>query len=203
MSNRPSSSPASIPGHRAALGIEPATSPWDALGSAQTEPADPFSLVTPAGSAPLREPTPAAPGGTLDALEQLKREAEAVLRDPDYVGMHAGAGHAGTWAPPAEADPQPLRTLAHEASGADGLMDLLDGAGRIDAVLGPLEPVDRHQFFADAHTPDVLRLFAGNIVPTRRRDVSATLTRREHHLVSMDSAYRPVPAQTQEPDHEA
>lgn len=203
MSNRPSTPPAPVPSHGASLDIEPASPPWDALGGAQMEPSDPFSLLMPAGSTPLREPMPEAPGGTLDALEQLKREAESALRDPDYVGTQARADHAGTWALPAEADPHPLRTLAHEASGADGLMDLLHGAGRIDAVFGPLEPVDRHQFFAIARSPDVLRLFAGDIVPTRRCDVSAALTRREHHLVSMDSAYRPVPAQTSGPDHEA
>jgi len=181
--------------------------PWESSG--QREAADPFALLMPAGGSAARladAPEAHEAPEANDVLERLKREAEAVLRDPDYVSAHAAhmsSGAASTWALPTEGDPSPLQTLAREAASDDSLMDMLDAAGHINALIGAPESRGDQQLFTIAQAPDVLRLFAGDIVPTRRRDVTAPLTRREHHLVSMDSAYRPAQAQTPEPEHDA
>jgi hypothetical protein len=82
-------------------------------------------------------------------------------------------------------------------------MDMLDAEGHLDALIGTSAPLDGKQFYAIAPAPDVLRLFAGDIAPTPRREVTAPLTRREHHLISMDSAYRPAQAQRPGYDHDA
>ncbi|EON19558.1 hypothetical protein C265_11886 [Cupriavidus sp. GA3-3] len=174
--------------------------PWDALGGTQPDGADPFSLVKPAGGAGT---TAAAGPEPADVLDQLKREAEAALRDPNYVSAHASSNAASTAPIPAEGEPKPLQTLAREANHADSLMDMLDTAGHIDSLIGSRESLEEHELFSTPAAPDVLSLFAGDIAPTRRRDVTALLTRREHHLVSMDSAYRPAPALPPDPGHDA
>ncbi|MFJ4293199.1 TagK domain-containing protein [Cupriavidus sp. NPDC089707] len=173
--------------------------PGDAFGGTRPDDADPFSLVRPASS----ERTADAAADPSDVLEQLKREAEAALRDPNYVNTQAEAITGSAAEVPVEVDANPLRTLARRANHADTLMDMLDVAGHIDALIGPVESLDEHQLFSVAPAPDVLWLFAGDIAPTGRRDLSAPLTRREHHLVSMDSAYHPAQAQMPEPDHDA
>jgi len=175
--------------------------PRDALNAAGPDATDPFSSVRPIGgglthayaSAPVGEPT-----DPLDPLDPLKREAEAALRDPAYVSAYARSRPGAARAVAAELDPQPAQTLTSQAGSAASLFDMLDGSNREAAMFGPLAPVEAHPFFAVPHAPDVLRLFAGDIVPPQRRAVAAPLTRREHHLVSMDSAFRPAPAQAQE-----
>ncbi|CAG9170673.1 hypothetical protein LMG23992_01715 [Cupriavidus laharis] len=176
---------------------------WPWWSAAHPEAADPFSLLPQAAGGVV--PQTDARGST-DVLEQIKREAEAVLRDPDYVSAHAAlpdSGAASTGTLPGKGDPGPLRPFAHKAASDGSLMDMLDVARHIDVLLGAPGSPDDQQFFAVAPAPDVLRLFAGDIVPTRRRDVAVPLTRREHHLISMDSAYRPAQAQTPESDHDA
>ncbi|SCU75138.1 conserved hypothetical protein [Cupriavidus necator] len=174
--------------------------PWDALGGPQPDAADPFSLVKPAAGAGTTE---AAAPDPADVLDRLKCDAEAALRDPNYVSAHTGFNATSTAPIPAEGDRKPLQTLAREANHADSLMDMLDTAGHIDSLIGSGESLEGHELFSTPAAPDVLWLFAGDIAPTRRRDVTAPLTRREHHLVSMDSAYRPAPALTPDPDHDA
>ncbi|AJG18133.1 hypothetical protein RR42_m0721 [Cupriavidus basilensis] len=169
--------------------------------------ADPFSVLRPAAGE--RAAQAAAPDRT-DVIEQLKRQAEAALRDPDYVSTHAeastGAASAVS-AVPAQIARNPLQMLAREAGDAHSLMDMLATASHANTLIGSPQTQDDHPFFVIPPAPDVLWLFAGDIVPTRRRDVAAPLTRREHHLISMDSAYRPAQAQTQtqtpEPDPDA
>ncbi|MDR3455777.1 MAG: TagK domain-containing protein [Rhodoferax sp.] len=182
--------------------------PWDALGGMHPGTADPFSLLKPAAGE--RTAQTAAPDRT-DVLEQLKREAEAALRDPDYLSAHPEATTGAASVVPAQTAQNPLQRLAREADHAHSLMDMLATAGHINALIGSPQTLDDYPFFVMPPAPDVLWLFAGDIVPTRRRGVAAPLTRREHHLVSMDSAYRPAQAQTQtqtqtqkpEPDHGA
>ncbi|MHA7679294.1 TagK domain-containing protein [Cupriavidus sp. PET2-C1] len=178
--------------------------PWDALGGMHPGTADPFSVLRPAAGE--RTAQAAAPDRT-DVIEQLKREAEAALRDPDYVSAHLEATTGAASGVPAEIARNPLQTLAREADDAHSLMDMLATAGHINALIDSPQPLDDHPLFVIPPAPDVLWLFAGDIVPTRRRDVAAPLTRREHHLISMDSAYRPAQAQAQaqtpEPDHGA
>ncbi|UDM49826.1 TagK domain-containing protein [Cupriavidus sp. MP-37] len=174
--------------------------PWDAPGRTQPDAADPFSLVKPAGGAGT---TAAAAPDPADVLDRLKREAEAALCDPNYVSAHASF-HATSTAPiPAQGDPKPLQALAREANHADSLMDMLGTAGRIDSLIGSQQSLEGQELFSPPAAPDVLWLFAGDIAPARRRDVTAPLTRREHHLVLMDSAYRPALAQTPDSDHDA
>ncbi|MGO4156931.1 TagK domain-containing protein [Cupriavidus sp. YAF13] len=175
---------------------------WDALGGMHPGTADPFSVLRPAAGE--RTAQAAAPDRT-DVIEQIKREAEAALRDPDYVSAHAEASTGAASVVPAQIARNPLQTLAREADDAHSLMDMLATAGHINALIGSPQPLDDHPLFVIPPAPDVLWLFAGDIVPTRRRDVAAPLTRREHHLISMDSAYRPAQAQAQtpEPDHGA
>lgn len=137
-----------------------------------------------------------------DALARLMLEAEAVLRDPDYVSGYDALHDAGTeaHAPLAGYDPNPLQTLARETASTDRLMDMLDVAGHIDACIGAADAADDCKLLALAREPDVLRLFAGDIGCAQGRAATAGLTRREHHLVSMDSAY--CPEREQVPDHE-
>ncbi|WP_254601883.1 TagK domain-containing protein [Cupriavidus taiwanensis] len=169
--------------------------PWpsDAPGATQPATADPYALVKPAGAC---ADTDAAAADPADVLDQLKREAEAALRDPDYVSAHAGfaAPTAGPVPVLAEGDAKPLQTPAREANHGDSLLDMLATAGHIDSLLGARATLEDHELFSMPAVPDVLWLFAGDMAPARRRGVTARLTRREHHLVSMDSAYRPAPA---------
>lgn len=182
--------------------------PWDALGGMHPGTADPFSVLRPAAGE--RTAQTAAPDRT-NVLEHLKREAEAALRDPDYVSADLEASTGAASVVPAEIARNPLQRLAREADHTHSLMDMLATAGHINALIGSPQTLDDPPLFVIPPAPDVLWLFAGDIVPTRRRDVAAPLTRREHHLISMDSAYRPAQAQTQtqtqtqkpEPDHGA
>lgn len=190
-----------------ALGFDrDSDTPWprDALGGMPPGTVDPFSMLRPAAGE--RTAQAAAPDPT-DVIEQLKREAEAALRDPDYVSAHLEASTGAASVVPATVTRNPLQMLAHEGNHAGSLMDMLATAGHANALIASPQAVDGHQLFAIPPAPDVLWLFAGDIVPTRRRDVAAPLTRREHHLVSMDSAYRPAQTQAQtqtpEPDHDA
>lgn len=175
--------------------------PWE--GAAYPGAPDPFSLLQQTASSVLPQPVASESTGI---LERLKQEAEAVLRDPDYVSAHAAdpdSGAASTGTLPTKVERSPLQPLAHEAASKGTLTDMLDVSGPVDTLFGAARSPDEQQFFAVAPAPDVLRLFAGDIVPMRRRDVAAPLTRREHHLISMDSAYRPGSAQTREADHDA
>ncbi|NUA32254.1 TagK domain-containing protein [Cupriavidus basilensis] len=174
--------------------------PWDALGGMPPGTADPFSMLRPAAGEHTAQA--AAPDRT-DVIELLKREAEAALRDPDYVSAYLEAGTGAASDVPAAVARNPLQMRSREGNHAGSLMDMLATAGHTNTLIGSQQAEDDHQFFAIPPAPDVLWLFAGDIVPARRRDVAAPLTRREHHLVSMDSAYRPAQTQTPEPDHDA
>lgn len=172
---------------------------WNWLGHSQSDADDPFSLLSPAGRTTLTEPVIKAPTEPVDVLEKLQREAEAALRDPNYVSAHAMAVTASAESVSTKADADPFQSLTHAGQGRDSLLELLDGQASINGLAEPLESLDGHELFKLPPAPDVLRLFAGDIVPMRRQGIAAPLSRREHHLVSMDSAYRPAPAQ--EPGH--
>ncbi|MEM5429621.1 TagK domain-containing protein [Cupriavidus oxalaticus] len=137
-----------------------------------------------------------------DMLARLMLEAETVLRDRDHVGVCDARHDPGARAPvpPAWSDPNPLQTLVREAASADRLIDMLDVAGRIDTCIGAGDAADDCQLFALPRAPDVLWLFAGDIDCAQGRAATAKLTRREHHLVSMDSAY--CPERERAPDNE-
>lgn len=176
---------------------------WHALGQSRADESDAFSLLDPTARTTPAEPVNTAVAEPIDVLEQLQREAEAALRDPNFVSAHAMSVATADEFTPTTRGPDPLLALVRAGRGKDSLLELLDGPASIEGLTEPLETLDGHELFAVRPAPDVLRLFAGDIVPTRQRDIAAPLTRREHHLVSMDSAYRPVQAQAQESDHDA
>lgn len=158
---------------------------------------DPFSILRASSATPLPA-VPDAAAESTDVLAVLSREAAAVLRNPElakvnwYLASPKGelvqpAGHTD--------DPIPADASAKDAS----LLDLLAGPTRIESLIGGPDSLGAPLFVAPA-MPDVLHLFAGDIPVPDRRGIKAALTKREHHLVSMDSAYHPAPAQPQEPN---
>lgn len=174
---------------------------WDMLGHRQPGAGDPFSGLSPLGWSTSTEPVGNAPANSADVLDQLRREAEMALRDPDYVSAHTTAVSTRAEPVSTQASADPLRSLANTEQRQGSLFELLDGPGDLLGVAERFVSLDDHDLFTPSRAPDVLSLFAGDIAPRRSRDISAPLTRREHHLVSMDSAYRP--AQAQESDHDA
>jgi len=172
---------------------------WPIIGNARPGANDLFSLLSPAGRATLSEPIAESPSDPIDVLEQLRREAETALRDPNYVSTHAKTVAVSAEPASAETVADSLQALADAAQGKDNLLELLNDPASIDELAEPLESLDVHELFATPPAADVLQIFAGDIVPTRRQDIAPPLARREHHLVSMDSAFRP--AQAQEAEH--
>lgn len=174
---------------------------WDMLGHRLPGADDPFSGLSSLGGATSTEPIGRAPAKPADVLDQLRREAEMALRDPDYVSVHATAVSTRAEPVSTQASADPLRSLASTGQQQGSLFELLAGPNDIRDVAERFPSLDDHELFAPSPVPDVLHLFAGDITLTRSRDIGAPLARREHHLVSMDSAYRP--AQAQESDHDA
>ncbi|MFK0380191.1 TagK domain-containing protein [Pandoraea sp. NPDC090278] len=173
-----------------------------AIDHLHPDAADPFAELCQGGRTLPPTSKDAVAGEELDVLQELTREANAVLCNQRYVGAHYVA------APPlepqleTETSEDPFRApTGHPAN--ESLLDMLDGPARIDGLIGPLEPLDSYEIFADEPAPDVLHLFAGDIVQGRRTGITAPLTRREHHFISMDSAYRPAQAQSEESEHDA
>jgi len=169
------------------------------LGHSQPDVENTFALLSPIGRTTFTDPAGNASAAPTDVLEQLRREAEAALRDPDYVSPHAMAVAVSATPAFTQASADPLQSMTRAGHGEDSLLELLEGPANLKDVADRLDSLDRHELFAVPHAPDVLRLFAGGLAPTRRQDVAAPLTRRDHHLVSMDSAYRL--AQAQESGH--
>jgi len=171
---------------------------WPIICNAQPGANDLFSLLSPAGRATSTEPIVESPSDPIDVLEQLQREAEDALRDPNHVSTYAIAVAVSAEPASAETVADSLQALADAAQGKDNLLELLDDPASIDGLAEPLESLDVHELFAFSPAADVLQMFAGDIVPTRRQDIAPPLARREHHLVSMDSAFRPAHAQETE-----
>ena len=168
------------------------------LGHAKPDAEDPFALLSPVAGIALAEPLEKESAEPVDVLEELKREADAALRDPNYVSPHAMAVAASAGPVSTQTDADPLQSLTHAGQSEGSLLEILEGPAIISRLADPVDSLEAHDLFATQRVPDVLRLFAGDIVPARRQDIAATLTRREHHLVSMDSAHRL--AQAQEPE---
>lgn len=155
---------------------------------------DPFSMLRHTGNAMSDAASRDKRAASTDALEQLQREAEAVLRNPElastYVPLEAPRGDKASAM--AAADRSSLTAHALPESGT--LLDMFTGPARVDNLIGSLESLDAQQLLSRPPMPDVLQLFAGDIAPLERRRLTAALTRREHHLVSMDSSYQPAPS---------
>ncbi|MCO5411088.1 TagK domain-containing protein [Ralstonia mojiangensis] len=161
-------------------------SPWKACVD------DPFSTLRANSATPL--PTlPNAAIESIDVLALLSREAAAVLRNPEraMANWHLASPKNKLVQPAGHTDdPMAAGASAQDAS----LLDLLVGPARIESLIAGPDSLDSALFAAPA-MPDVLHLFAGDIPIPERRGITAPLTKREHHLVSMDSAYHPAPAQ--------
>ncbi|WP_416048472.1 TagK domain-containing protein [Cupriavidus basilensis] len=163
-------------------------SPQAAEQTPSTSAPDPFAMLGPARSEP--KPAQATDAERDDVLDALIQESEAALRDPNYVSPFSQP-LTGRSAPAIAAEPQ-FDALAADFGAGSSLLQALAGRLPINTLIGPLGDLEALELPAASASDDVLWLFAGDIVPTRRRDVTAELTRREHHLVSMDSAYRPA-----------
>ncbi|AOY90880.1 hypothetical protein BKK79_02910 [Cupriavidus sp. USMAA2-4] len=174
---------------------------WHLVGSSLADENSPFSLLDPAAGPRCTGPARSEPAESVDILELLMYEAESVLQDPNYVSMHTATVAALHEPAPTGSGPDPRPSREPTGHDKRSLLELLEGPASISGLSEPLDDLDGLALFAAAPAPDVLRLFAGGIVPTRVRDVASPLSRREHHLVSMDSAYRPAPAQA--PGHDA
>jgi len=174
---------------------------FDVLGHSLSDTENPFSSLSSGGATTSAESLGSAPTDSMDVLEQLRLEAAAALRDPNYISAYARAVAAAVEPRSTQTDVDPLRPPTRAGQVTDSLLELLDGPDSISRLAEPFQSLDNHELFALPPAPDVLRLFAGDIVPTQRQEVTALLTRREHHLLSMDSAYRP--SQAQEAQHDA
>lgn len=175
--------------------------PTGDTGNRARDSGDPFSALRHGRSGASSLFVPGAPVEPVDALAQLSREAAAVLRNPELANTCAHLGSPrGDAAADISARNARDRVPAGTSSENESLLDMLASTAHIDSLIGSLEPLDTQQLFALLSTPDVLRLFAGDIVVPERRGITAALTRREHHLVSMDSTYQPALAQSEESD---
>ena len=165
---------------------------------------DPFSILRRSGGMALTQSPPTAASDPEDVLMQLSREADAVLRNPELANAYyqhqvpprsdraIASSTDATSADPLQVGTQPA---------TDSLLDMLIGQPRIESLIGDADNfTDLQPLFSTPAMPDVLHLFAGGIVIAERRGITATLTRREHHLVSMDSAYLPAATHQQESD---
>ena len=157
---------------------------------------DPFSILRANSARPLPA-LPDAAAESTDVLALLSREAAAVLRNPEHAMANWDlASPKGELVQPAGHTDDPMATGASAKDAS--LLDLLAGPARIESLIGGPDCLDGPLFAAPA-IPDVLQLFAGDIPIPERRGITPPLTKREHHLVSMDSAYHPAPAQPQDP----
>jgi hypothetical protein len=162
---------------------------------------DPFSLLRRSGNTLPLPSLPTTSDEPADALMLLSREAEAVLRNPALANtyqQHLEPLELGTARPASETTADPLQTDKGTQGGS--LLDLLVTPSRISDLIGAHETLDAQQVLGTPPMPDVLHLFAGDILIAERRGITAELTRREHHLVSMDSAYLPATTHQQESD---
>jgi hypothetical protein len=153
---------------------------------------DSFSVLRNTGNASPYAAPVSALDANMDPLEQLQHEAEAVLRNPES----ASSFRQSTLAERPPAMPEGDAQSQHQSAGTDAetgsLLDLLAGPAGINDLIGTMDSLDTHRLLLPPTTPDVLQLFAGDIVMHQRHGMTAALTRREHHLVSMDSAYLPA-----------
>lgn len=166
---------------------------WDTdrvFGQSLPELSDPFALLSSAACSTTTSQPDAGADAPVDVLEQLKREAEAALRDPNYVSEYWSPVAAPVEPEATQSALDPLHSLVTAGHCHSSLLELLEGSASINRLTDPIESLESHELFSVERAPDVLRLFAGDIVSIRPQDVAAPLARREHHLVSMDSAYR-------------
>ncbi|MGH9916897.1 MAG: TagK domain-containing protein, partial [Pyrinomonadaceae bacterium] len=157
-------------------------------------PEDPFAILKAGTGTAATGKTPAGPAAENDILAQLIAESEAVLRNPDHVGAHASPGDAVQSSPATtRAEPGSLHALAAQA-GPGSLRDMVAGELTIEALIGPPGELDALQSLVLPARQDVLRLFAGDIPPAQGSEIATPLVQREHHLLSMNSAYRAAQA---------
>jgi hypothetical protein len=161
-------------------------------GDAMRNVDDPFALLRHTGTPMPHLPSQEVQDAMLDPLAQLQREAEAVLRNPELTSTYRQSALVERSTALPEADTPSKHPWAGTDGDAGSLLDLLSGPSGINDLIGTMDSLDTRRLLTPPTTPDVLLLFAGDIGTHQRHGMTAALTRREHHLVSMDSAYLPA-----------
>ena len=177
---RAAEDPFSVLGMDAALSPVP-EDPWLALlGS------DPGPRASVSGPAWAGQPPDQSAQSALPLLDQLHEEFVRAVRDP--------AGLPGTWDWAETAHDQPgqahsFEALCEEARPFALLRDILEPRQDIDMLIDQFPSVGEDDLLALDGEPDVLRLFAPELVAGLAPGVP-DLTRREHHALAADSAVR-------------
>ncbi|MGJ7578659.1 TagK domain-containing protein [Variovorax sp. RHLX14] len=117
-------------------------------------------------------------------LALLNDEFVAVVRDPMQLAGHANWQQ--TMAPAGESAPT-LEELSAQAEPYLLMRDILLSRVAIDSVIGSFDGFGAPDLAHREMQPDVLRLFAPDVVRRSGSQLPA-LTRREHHSLSIDSA---------------
>lgn len=128
------------------------------------------------------------PSAVGDLIDSLQRQYWQALIDPSVVFA------TGVWLSREEASDLvlPQATEPESVQGDAGSMEeWLGGRMSIDAAFGPLGPNENLDLISDRPVPEILRLFAPpeyHAAEARRSpDLPPPLTRREHHMLSVDS----------------
>lgn len=126
----------------------------------------------------------------VDPLDALHAQYLAKLKDPFRAEERPlwqvlGNGHRASLADPVE-------QWQHAAGGQHGMDDLLRQSGRIDAVIANLDALCFSDVLSPAPFDNVMQLFAPEGLRAQGPGTLAhdlpSLTRREHHSLSPDSA---------------
>lgn len=123
-----------------------------------------------------------------DLIDSLRRQYWQALSDPSAVFatvVELSCEETSDLMPPYAAEPEPVQ------SDAGPMEEWLGGRMSIDAAFGPLGPAENLDLILDRPAPDTLHLFAlpeYHAVEARRPpDLLPLLTRREHHMLTVDS----------------
>lgn len=114
-------------------------------------------------------------------MDELHAEYVQLMRDP-YARASSQAWHGQLFAPP-----RALDEFKSEECDHDDVYDLLGETDEIGSVLAGSNLLGEHDILEPEAHVEVLRLFAPADLHDVRSEVPE-LTRREHHLLSADSA---------------
>lgn len=117
-------------------------------------------------------------------LDSLQAEFVRVLRDPTHLAGHAGWESAP--AAPGVPSPSPEEMSRHAGDDAS-LGAILRPREFIEALFDDHDVQLEEGWLAARSAEDVLRLFAPELARNARPPLPS-LTRREHHAMSLDSA---------------
>jgi len=158
-------------------------------------PLSPAHVAMPQSPSGPEDSTPASNPRLLEHLHQAYwkclRQAHAQPDAQDWSNM-------ATTAP---SDKGALEDLTRHASGYESLYTLLGDRVAIDEVMAGLDPLGSQDLLQPEASPSILHLFAP---PMSVPDAPAlpTLTLREHHVVTADSAFAPPAFPHRKPEAE-